>query len=72
MNNALVSGGVAVASGSVAALVQWVFTSWGHPVPDEVLPLLTGGLVAAGHVLQGYLKARYGATVSAVPATTAQ
>jgi len=65
MNNALVTGGVAVASGSVSALVQWAFTSIGHPVPAEVLPLLTGGLVAIGHVAQGYLKAKFGTTAPA-------
>lgn len=65
MNNALVSGGIGIASGSVAALVQWVFTSFGHPVPPEVLPLLTGGLVAAGHVVQGCLKAKFGTTAAA-------
>jgi hypothetical protein len=62
MNNALVSGGIGVASGSVAALIQWVFTSYGHPVPAEVLPILTGALVYAGHR----------PTVPAAPATPAQ
>lgn len=60
MNNALVSGGIGVASGSVAALIQWLFTSVGHPVPAEVLPILTGGLVWVGHLAKGYLEAKYG------------
>lgn len=61
MNNALVSGGIGVASGSVTALIQWVFTSVGHPVPEEVLPILTGSLVWAGHLAKGYLEAKYAA-----------
>jgi hypothetical protein len=63
VNNALVSGGIGVASGSVSALVQWAFTSAGHPVPDAVLPILTGALVYAGHMAKGYLEAKF-----AVPA----
>jgi hypothetical protein len=68
LNNALVSGGIGVASGSVAALIQWIFTSYGHPVPAEVLPILTGALVYAGHIAKGYLEAKYGVTVPATPA----
>jgi hypothetical protein len=68
MNNALVSGGIGVASGSVAALIQWLFTSAGHPVPAEVLPILTGALVWAGHLAKPYIEKKFGAT----PATPAQ
>jgi hypothetical protein len=67
MNNALVSGGIGVASGSVTALIQWVFTSAGHPVPTEVLPILTGALVWGGHLAKGYLESKFG-TKTATPA----
>lgn len=60
MNNALVSGGIGAASGSVAALIQWMFTSFGHPVPEPVLPILTGALVYVGHLAKGYVEARFG------------
>ncbi len=68
MNNALVSGGIGVASGSVSALIQWAFTSTGHPVPVEVLPILTGTLVYVGHIAKGYLEAKYGVDAPATPA----
>jgi len=74
MNNALVTGGVAVTSGSVAGLIQWIFTGFGHPVPADVMPLLVGGAVAAGHVAQMAIKAKFGAVVAApiaVPAAPA-
>ena len=64
MNNALVTGGVAITSGSVAGLIQWVFTGLGHPVPADVMPLLVGGAVAIGHVAQAAIKAKFGNAVS--------
>ncbi|MBB5547555.1 hypothetical protein [Paraburkholderia fungorum] len=69
MNNALVSGGIGVASGSVSALIQWAFTSAGHPVPAEVLPILTGALVYVGHVAKGYLATKF---APAAPAAVTQ
>lgn len=58
MNNALVSGGIGVASGSVAALIQWVFQSFGHAVPVEAMPILVGTLIYLGHTAKGYLDAK--------------
>lgn len=58
MNNALVSGGIGVASGSVAALIQWVFQGFGHTVPPEAMPILVGTLVYLGHTAKGYLDAK--------------
>lgn len=69
MNNALITGGVAVTSGSVAGLIQWIFTGLGHPVPDDVMPLLVGGAVTAGHIAQAAIKAKFGNAVA--PATPA-
>lgn len=58
MNNALVSAGIGVTSASVAALIQWLFTSYGHPVPTEVLPILTGTLIYLGHTAKGLIDAK--------------
>jgi len=48
MNNALVSGGIGVASGSVAAFIQWIFQSFGHTVPVEAMPILAEEAEARG------------------------
>jgi hypothetical protein len=58
MNNALVSAGIGVTSGSVAALIQWVFQSFGHTVPTEAMPILVGTLVYVGHTAKGYIDAK--------------
>jgi len=58
MNNALVSGGIGVASGSVAAFIQWIFQSFGHTVPVEAMPILVGTLIYLGHTAKGFIDAK--------------
>jgi len=60
MSNAIVSGGISVASGSVMALVQWFFTGIGHPVPEAALPVLAAGLVYVGHKVNAILDKKFG------------
>jgi len=60
MNSAMVSSGIAVSSGSVMALIQWVFSSWGHPVPEAALPVLAAGLVYVGHKVNAILDRKFG------------
>jgi hypothetical protein len=72
MSKPLVSAGLGVSAGSVAAFVQWIFTSHGYPVPVEVLPFLTGILMYAGHYGEAYVTKKFGPVVApaAAPAST--
>lgn len=59
MKKPLTSAGIGVASGSVAAFIQWIFTNHGYPVPAEVLPFLTGVLIYVGHIIEDYVSERF-------------
>ncbi len=73
MNNALVSGGIGVASGSVAALIQWVFQGFGHTVPVAAMPILVGTLIYLGHTAKGLIDAKAAAAEAVkTPITSAQ
>jgi len=63
MSKPLVSAGIGVSAGSVAAFVQWVFTSYGKPVPVEVLPVLTGIFMYIGHYIEAWVTLKFGPIV---------
>ena len=69
MRKPLVTAGMGAASGSVAALVQWVFTSYGHPVPIAVLPILTAIFMYFGHYIEAYIDLKFGGIVEPVAPT---
>jgi hypothetical protein len=60
------------APGSVAALIQWVFQSFGHTVPVEAMPILVGTLIYLGHTAKGLIDAKAAAVEAAkAPVTPA-
>lgn len=67
MKKPLVTAGVGATAGSVAALVQWLFTSYGHPVPIEVLPVLTGIFMYVGHYVEAWIAIKFGDVVDPAP-----
>jgi len=68
MKKPLVSAGIGATAGSVAALVQWIFTSNGHPVPIEVLPVLTAIFMYLGHYAEAWFSLKFGPIVEPAPA----
>ena len=70
MSKPLVSAGLGVSAGTVAAFVQWVFTARGMPVPVEVLPLLTGVFLYVGHYVEAWVTLKFGDIAEPIPAPT--
>jgi hypothetical protein len=66
MKTPLVTAGVGATAGSVAALVQWIFSSYGKPVPVEVLPVLTGIFMYVGHYVEAWVNMKFGPIVDPV------
>lgn len=68
MSKPLVSAGLGVSAGTVAAFVQWIFSIRGITVPAEVLPFLTGIFMYVGHYVEAWVTDKFGPIVEPPPA----
>jgi hypothetical protein len=70
MSKPLVSAGLGVSAGTVAAFVQWIFSMRGVTVPPEVLPFLTGIFMYVGHYVEAWVTLKFGDIAEPIPAPT--